>query len=123
MENVFTFLNKILHKNDSIVVGISGGPDSMCLLHVLLSLKDKLNLKIICAHVNHGLRKESADEAKYVKKFCQYNNIIFEYMIIENYHNNHFSEEEARRKRYNFFYELVSKYDAKYLMTTTRCPS
>ena len=69
MENVYNFLDKLLKNNDSLVIGVSGGPDSMCLLNILISYKDKLNLKIICAHVNHGLRKESEEEAEFVKDF------------------------------------------------------
>ena len=117
MENVYNFLDKLLKNNDSLVIGVSGGPDSMCLLNILISYKDKLNLKIICAHVNHGLRKESEEEAEFVKDFCQKNNIIFEYLKINKYTKNKFSEEEARKKRYSFFDELIEKYRANYLMT------
>ena len=117
MKDVKVFLNSLLKKDDTIVLAVSGGPDSMCLLSVLNNLKSRYNLNIICAHVNHNLRKESNDEAKFVENYCVINNIIFEYMIIENYKNNKFSEQEAREKRYNFFEELVKKYNANYLMT------
>ena len=66
MKEAESFLSKLLIKNDTIVLAISGGPDSMFLLHLLNYLKDKYHLKLICAHVNHGLRKESNDEAKLV---------------------------------------------------------
>lgn len=117
MNEPILFLNGILKKDDVIVLGISGGPDSMCLLHVIMSLKEKYNLKIICAHVNHGLRKESDTEKEFVLNYCLKNNILFEYLKIDNYKNNKFSEEEARKKRYAFFNELIKKYQAKYLMT------
>lgn len=117
MKDTILFLENLLKKDDVIIVACSGGPDSMCLLSVINSLKKEFNLKIICAHVNHGLRKESIKEAEFVKEFCVNNNIVFEYMIIDNYKNNKFSEQEARKKRYEFFGNLVNKYQAKYLMT------
>lgn len=117
MKETKLFLDNLLQIDDSVVVGVSGGPDSMCLLNVLISYKNKFNLKIICAHVNHNLRKESASEAEFVKEYCYENDLIFEYMIIDNYANNKFSEQEARAKRYSFFEELMQKYHAKYLMT------
>ena len=89
----------------------------MCLLEILNSLKDKYKLKLICAHVNHGLRSESENEKNFVENYCVINNIIFEYMKIDKYTNNKFSESEGRKKRYNFFNELMTKYQAKYLMT------
>jgi len=117
MEKTLEFLNKLLNLNDTIIVGISGGPDSMCLLHVLISLREKYKLNIICAHINHGLRIESNDEKIFVEKYCQQNNINFEYLKIKDYTNDKFTENEARRKRYTFFEELIKNYNAKYLMT------
>lgn len=117
MKDTFDFLNKLLNRNDIIVIACSGGPDSMCLLHVLNTLKAKLNLTIICAHINHGLRQESKSEAKFVEEYCLSNNLIFEYKKIDKYKNNKFSEQEAREKRYLFFDEVIHKYNAKYLMT------
>ena len=45
----------LIEKNDKIVIGVSGGPDSICLLHVLYGLKEKLGIEIVVAHVNHML--------------------------------------------------------------------
>lgn len=117
MKDTLIFLNNLLSKEDVIVVATSGGPDSMCLLHVLNSIKEKLNLKIICAHVNHGLRVESEEESNFVKKYCVDNNLIFEYKKLGNYKKNKFSEQEGREKRYAFFETVINKYNAKYLMT------
>ena len=117
MNEAKRFLKNLLKKNDVIVIGVSGGPDSMFLLNLLLAMKDNLNLKIICAHVNHGIRKESIEEEKFVENYCVINNIIFESKKIENYRNNKFSENEAHKIRYQFFDSLVTKYNANYLMT------
>ena len=102
--------------NDSVVVGCSTGPDSMALLDMLLRIREKYNLLLICAHVNHNVRKESYEEAEYIEKYCKNNKIIFETMTIENYGDDNFHN-EARNIRYNFFEEVVNKYNAKYLMT------
>ncbi len=118
MENVYEYLTKELNikYGDSIVVGVSGGPDSMCLLHLLIRLKKVLDIEVICAHVNHNVRPESVDERVFVHNFCLANNIIFESMVIEDYGDDNFHN-EARTKRYNYFSTIVKKYHAKYLLT------
>jgi tRNA(Ile)-lysidine synthase len=66
----------MLSKNDGIVVGISGGPDSITLLHMLKELSIKQNYKIFAAHINHNLRgKESDQDQAYVKQVCEKWNI------------------------------------------------
>lgn len=111
IENEFVF-----EENDSVVVGCSTGPDSMALLDMLLKIREKYNLLLICAHVNHNVRKESYEEKEYMENYCKDNKIIFETMTIENYGDDNFHN-EARNIRYNFFEEVVNKYNAKYLMT------
>ena len=54
MKNTIDYLNKLLKNDDTIVLGLSGGPDSMCLLDILLNLNR--DLYIICAHINHNIR-------------------------------------------------------------------
>ena len=111
IENAFSF--KI---HDKIVVGCSTGPDSMALVDMLLKIRDKYQLSIIIAHVNHNVRKESFEEAKFLEEYCNNNNLAFESMIIENYGDDNFHN-EARFIRYNFFENIVHKYEANYLMT------
>ncbi len=103
-------------KDETVVVACSGGPDSMTLLKLTNDLKEELNLKIICAHVNHKIRPESDDEAIMVEKYCKENNIFFEYMTINSYNQTNFHQ-DARIKRYNFFEETVNKCKAKHLLT------
>ena len=118
MEEVYNFIrNNIgLKMEDSVVIGVSGGPDSMALLYILNEFKKNMNLKIICAHVNHNVRKESEQERIDLENYCKENNIIFEYIKIEKWGEDNFHN-EARTIRYNFFEELIENYDAKYLMT------
>lgn len=117
MEESLEFLQNNIPKNSKIVVAVSGGPDSMCLLSLLCSLKKDKNYEIICAHVNHKIRIESDEEAIMVEKYCQDNNIIFELYEINEFINGKFSEEQARKKRYDFFRKILKKYNSKYLLT------
>ena len=116
MKTVLLYLESLLKKEDCIIVATSGGPDSMCLLHLLCELKDKLSLKLIIAHVNHKLRIESDEEALFVKEIAKKNNLIYEYMEIKEYNDDNL-ENDARIKRYQFFTNLVKKYQARILMT------
>lgn len=116
MEEILKYLTQILSNSDSVVLAVSGGPDSMCLLHILLKLKKEKNLQLICAHVNHNVRSVSDSELEFVKSFCQKNDVIFEPLKIEKYHQDNFHE-EARKIRYDFFESLIKKYRADYLMT------
>ena len=102
--------------NDRIVVGCSTGPDSMALVDMLLKVREKYNLFLVIAHVNHNVRKESFEEAEFIEKYCEENNLVFESMIIEQYGDDNFHN-EARNIRYKFFDNLVKKYEANYLMT------
>ncbi|MDD6323259.1 MAG: tRNA lysidine(34) synthetase TilS [Bacilli bacterium] len=113
MNDIIREIENKIEPNQTVIMATSGGPDSMALLSLLL--KTKNNLKIVCAHVNHKLRKESEAEAKMVQAYCQKNNIIFEYMEITNYKGN--TENYARKKRYQFFQSLIKKYNSKYLLT------
>ena len=61
----------MLPSGTQVVVGVSGGPDSLCLLHVLWRLRDELGIGLHVATLDHGLRPESADEVRFVADFAQ----------------------------------------------------
>lgn len=116
MNEVYNFLDSLnIFDKDALVIGVSFGPDSMFLLDLIKEKYEKN--KIICAHVHHNHRKESDLEAEELKKYCVKHDIIFEFMKIGKYKDNKFTEEEAREKRYDFFEELIKKYNAQYLFT------
>lgn len=117
MTEVYKILEKLNIKNKNIVVAISGGPDSMFLLEALLNFKDSFNYNIIVAHVHHNLRKESDVEALKLEEYCNQKNIRFEMHKIEKYPNSKFSEEIARKIRYDFFDKIIQKYNADTLFT------
>ena len=102
----------MLSKGDRVVVGFSGGPDSVALLHVLKELKGPMGIELFAAHVNHGLRGEASDEdAAFAEQLCGDWNIPFfrkEADIRALSRALHKSEEEAGRLiRYDFFHEIM----------------
>lgn len=118
MKEAYTFLKNLsIKENETVIVAVSGGPDSMALLHILWQNSQNRNYKVVCTHINHNVRKESEEEKRFVENFCLEKNIKFEYRKIEAYKKNVFTEEEAREKRYAIFHEIVEKYKAKYLFT------
>lgn len=102
------FKNIDITNDKYIVIGVSAGPDSMALLHMV---QKYLSINIVCAHINHNKRKESDAEENYLKEYCKKNNIIFETMKIDKYIENNF-ENEARNKRYNFYEKILKKYNS-----------
>ena len=106
--------NELIKSGDKVVVAVSGGPDSMCLLDTLNKLKDELNFSICVAHVNHGIRIESDDEKVYVESYCNANNIPFHYLKVDvpklSKENKMSEETYGRKVRYDFF-EKVRKED------------
>ena len=118
MDLVLDFLlNKLkLKESDTIVIGVSAGPDSMFLLNLLIELRKKINFKIIVSHINHKVRIESEEEELFLKNYCNDNDVIFEKKEIKKLENKNFHA-YAREFRYNFYLDLIKKYKANYLMT------
>ena len=104
----------LIQNRDSIVIGVSGGPDSMTLLNVLINLKQKLGIsKIVVATVNHMIREEAEEETKFVENFCESHGIDF-YLkkvdVQEEAKSKKISTELAgRNARYDFFEEVLKK--------------
>lgn len=116
MNKALDFLKENIKKNSTVVIAVSGGPDSMVLFSLILKLKKELNLNIVAAHVNHKHRLASEDEAKMVKQYTLENDSVFEYMEIIEYTDDNFHN-YARSKRYEFFEQCINKYKARYLLT------
>ena len=104
-------ITKYLTDDSYVVVGCSAGPDSMAPLSMMIEYKKD---KIVCCHINHNVREESKKEEEYLRDYCQKKGVIFETMMIDSYHENNF-ENEARKKRYAFYEEILNKYHSKYL--------
>lgn len=116
MKETIAYLNSLLKDKDTIVIGLSGGPDSMCLLNIILSLNKQI--KIVCAHINHNIRKESKEELLFIEDYCKSKNLILETTTFEKKSSTQdYNELELREKRYAFFGKVINKYRAKYLFT------
>ena len=108
--------NNLIEEDDVIVVGVSGGPDSITLLTCLNKYKEKLKCKIIVAHINHLIRIDSTDDEQFVENYCKKNEIpIFikrekvEEIAKEQKKG---TEEVGREIRYDFFNEILEKNNA-----------
>ncbi len=105
---------KLIEPKDKIVLGISGGPDSVTLLHILSRLKETMDIEIYAAHLNHQMRGiESQKDALYVSEICKEMNIVYFLKSIDvpTYckENGLSIEEGARKLRYEMFDEIKEK--------------
>lgn len=117
----------LIQNGDKLIVAVSGGPDSMCLLTVLYNLKSKFKEKynidysLVVAHVNHMIREESEDEKIYVEENCKRLNIPFYYLkkdVVKLSKLEKMSEETYGRKiRYEFLNEVLEKENAQKIVT------
>ena len=100
--------NCLINKGDKVVVGVSGGPDSLCLLNLLNEIKDEFSLEILVVHLDHKFRgEESAKDAEFVRNVCRELGIksyIFAQDVEEYSKKKNISFEEAGREiRYKLF--------------------
>jgi tRNA(Ile)-lysidine synthase len=109
---------RLLEKGDRVIVGVSGGIDSMVLLHVLNTYLQELDLSLVVAHVNHGLRPEESErEAELVQRASERLGLPFEYgkFDVKGFQQAAgLSLQDASRKiRFRFFKTLLQKYHAQ----------
>ncbi|WP_160725663.1 tRNA lysidine(34) synthetase TilS [Bacillus sp. USDA818B3_A] len=107
-------------ENKRIVVGVSGGPDSLALLHYLLKERQKRNLFLVVAHVDHMFRgEESYLDAMFVKDFCEQNKVDFEMIQIDvtkiMNETGKSSQIAAREVRYQFYHKIMEQFQSPYL--------
>lgn len=114
-QEVLNTINKysLIESGDKIVLGVSGGPDSISMLNILYELKEKLGISLIVCHINHGLRKNAKRDEEYVKTYCENRNIEF-YVLHADIANQakiekKGLEETGREIRYKFFNEILNK--------------
>ncbi|EOD01137.1 tRNA lysidine(34) synthetase TilS [Caldisalinibacter kiritimatiensis] len=104
----------LIEKVDNVLLGLSGGPDSLALFYILKDLQQEIEFKLHVAHVNHKVRGKEADEdEKFVRDICNRYKVPFysKSVDMKGYaKKKKLSEEEAGREiRYNFFYEIINK--------------
>lgn len=105
---------KLISRGDCIVAAVSGGCDSSALLHLLFSVREDLDISVVCAHVNHNLRGAEAErDSEYVRKTCEKYGIPFRLLSadVSGYASeHHMSIEDAGRKiRYDFFQSVAEE--------------
>ncbi len=117
-EKVISYIkeNELISEGDTIVEGISGGADSVCLFLMLEEYKKEVNFNTVVVHVHHGIRQKSADkDEKFVRKLCEDHGVE-----LKSYRKNiplickitKESEEECgRRIRYEIFDEVCAQYE------------
>lgn len=108
--------NNLINEGDKIVIGVSGGSDSMTLLYLLNKYKEKFKIKLYVCHINHKIRKDSTIDEQYVENMCEKMNVPFykkrvqvEQIAKENKMG---TEEAGRIIRYEFFREIAKKENA-----------
>jgi tRNA(Ile)-lysidine synthase len=101
----------LIPRGGHVVVGLSGGPDSVCLFHVLHGLQNELHFTLSAAHLNHRFRPGSAEEdAAYVQKLCDEYKVKLTLQTVDvpkaAAQNNQTPEEAGRIARYTLFAEV-----------------
>lgn len=107
----------LIENGDRLVLGVSGGPDSISMLNILNDIRNdkKLHMEfdIIVAHVNHMIREEAKDDENFVEEFCKKINVPFysKSIDIQKIANNRKigTEEAGRNARYEFFDKILEK--------------
>ena len=105
---------RLVSKGDKVLVGVSGGPDSVALLYLLNRLGDNFRLKLHVAHFDHMLRKESGKDSRFVKKLCEELKIDFTGAKekVKKVAGKGSLEEIARNARLNFLFQTAKKIKA-----------
>lgn len=114
-EKVFSFMEAraMVQPGDKVILGVSGGADSVCLLFLLLEYRKKLPMELAVVHVNHGLRPDAGADAAYVETLCRAQGVPF-FLVEEDVGKlaaeEKCSEEDAgRRLRYRAFREVMQR--------------
>ena len=111
----------MIRKGSRVLVCVSGGADSVCLLKTFLALKKKLSIEIVVANLDHCLRaEESEKESAFVKDLCRKESVICVHKKVKvlGVKNSKKSiEEKARAERYKFFYKAAEEYGCECIAT------
>ena len=113
----------LIENGDKIVIGVSGGPDSIALLNMLLEIKrdNIINFDMVVCHINHMIREEANDDEEYVLEFCKKYNVEFYSKRIEiekiAKESKIGTEEAGRNARYEFFSEILEKTSSNKIAT------
>ncbi len=117
LEKVKSYIEKwhMLKSEDKVIVGVSGGADSICLVLVLLELQKSIGFEMVAVHVNHGLRgKEADNDQSFVEQFCEQHGIpcesYFENVELIAKKRKQSTEEAGREVRREFFAKALQEH-------------
>ena len=108
--------HNLINPHDTIIIGLSGGPDSVFLLHALLHIKDKYNLTLIAAHLNHEWRPEADAEEELCRHLARtILNFVSQKLscLIITVKKNGSKEQDARLMRRHFLESVAHTYNAQ----------
>ena len=101
----------------SLLVGFSGGVDSVALLHALHELREAMHFKLAACHVDHGFREESASDSTFARNFCETLEVDYYDMKMQPVPAGENLEAFARRERYKFFEKLRLEHGFDWVLT------
>ncbi len=111
----------LIKKGEKIVVGVSGGPDSICLINILNEIKQQEKIDLIVCHINHLIREEAGEDERFVQEYCKEKQIPFftKHVEVEKIAKTRKigTEEAGREERYKFFNEILEKNNANKIAT------
>lgn len=109
--------NELLKQDENLVVGVSGGADSVCLLSLLCKLREEMPFSMTVVHINHGIREEAGEDALFVETLCKDRKVPF---VLKAFSVNNLakewgmsSEEAGRKVRYEAFSEALGGNNGK----------
>lgn len=114
-QKIFEFVTQyqLIENGDKIVLGVSGGPDSIAMFDILYKISKEINFDICVAHINHGLRENASIDEKFVKDFCEKLKVPF---FVRHVNIKQIAQEQkcgieetGRKIRYEFFDEIMEK--------------
>jgi len=120
MEEIFKKTLKkydLLRKKDKLILGVSGGPDSVCMLYLFSQIKKDYKLELVCAHLNHGLRGQAQKEEEFIRGICVKLGIrlISEKRDVQSFYAGDSLEQTARNLRLDFFSKVSRQVKIKKL--------
>ena len=113
--------HNLIKKGESVLLALSGGSDSVCLLHILNELKDELGFSLYACHLNHSIRDEADSDEEFVKSLCR--GLGIECFSLKRdiktlAKEGKLSEElVGRNERYKFFDEIINKHNIDLIAT------
>jgi len=117
----FILNNQLIKAGDLVIVGVSGGPDSIALLHILADLQPEIKYQLAAAHLNHSLRTTASEDQALVLQTCAHLSVTCYTRTVDvtglARQNRKGLEETGRDERYRWFRQLKQELDGQLIAT------